>query len=224
MLILAISDIHGRAERLPKIVLEVPDADLVLVSGDLTDFGGLDELEEVLAALGAKGSRLVVVPGNCDKRATRERLVKLGLSADGRLVERSGALIAGAGGSSLRTGLTPYERHEEAIADALRDAFEEARRDSGGKPLLVLSHQPPQDSGADMRRGACVGSPTLRLILDRVQPPLWVCGHIHESPCASRIGACLVVNPGPAAEGRYALVNLERRGEGEWWAEAELHR
>ena len=88
-------------------------------------------------------------------------------------------------------------------------------------PLVVLSHQPPKDSGADERRGVSVGSPALRKVLDAAAPALWICGHIHESPCARRVGDCLVVNPGPAKEGRYAIIRLDRDG-GTWTASAEL--
>jgi Icc-related predicted phosphoesterase len=165
----------------------------------------------------------VTVPGNCDRKTARERLAALGLSADGSLVERGGVMTAGVGGGALRTGLTPYERGEEELAAALRGAIgPRGSLPRDGMPLVALSHQPPRDSGADERRGSTVGSIALRRILDSVQPALWVCGHIHESPSVRRIGASLVVNPGPAKDGRYAKARLERDRSGAWTASAEL--
>lgn len=222
MRILALSDIHGHAERLERILGSAGEVDLVLVAGDLTDFGGAAELDLVLAAMDGQAGKIVAVPGNCDKRAARERLEELGLSADGRLVERPGALVAGVGGSLLRTGFTPYERYDEELAEALQTALDEAALLHSDAPVIVLSHQPPRGTGADERRGASTGSHELRAILELEEPLLWVCGHIHESPCAFRVGSCLVLNPGPAGEGAWAIVELEREGGGPWYAEAEL--
>jgi Icc-related predicted phosphoesterase len=222
MVILALSDIHGETEALAGVLPALREADLVLVAGDITDFGDAEELEMALQQLGDVRERLVAVPGNCDRKAARERLDVLGLSADGRLVERSGVLVAGVGGGIMRTGLTPYERRDEDLAASLRSSLAlAAARLRRGQPLVVLSHQPPKGSGADERRSMAVGSRALREILDVEGPPLWICGHIHESPCARRAGRCLVVNPGPAKEGRYALVRLDR-SNGSWIASAEL--
>jgi len=223
MLILAISDIHGAAERLGGISEQCRSADLVLVAGDITDFGGAAEAERVVAALGEARGKVAVVPGNCDKHAARQVLEAAGLSADGRVVELGGALVAGSGGSPLLTGLTPYERRDRDIADTLR-ACVAGVGGSNGKPLVVLTHAPPRNSGADEQRGLRAGSKALREALDSIAPALWVCGHIHESPCARLSDRSLVVNPGPLHDGRYALIRLERDPGGAWLASAELRQ
>jgi uncharacterized protein len=91
-----------------------------------------------------------------------------------------------------------------------------------GKPLIVVTHAPPRGSGADLRKSVHVGSTAFADALERLRPTLWVCGHIHESPCASYSGATLVLNPGPAREGRYAIARLEKNSSGAWRAGAEL--
>jgi Icc-related predicted phosphoesterase len=227
MHILAVADIHGTYEQLSRIIAsakaETEKLDLVLAAGDLTEFGGKAELDMVLESFGVLRKLLVAVPGNCDKRSARERLESLGFSADGHLVERGGAKLVGVGGSALRSGLTPYERHEEELRAELSGAFDELNHGSDGEgPAIVLSHQPPKDSGADMRRGASVGSKSLREILDLQKPALWVCGHIHEAFGAFRVGRSLVVNPGPASAGYFALIRLEPVPKGLWKAEASL--
>jgi len=223
MLILALSDIHGQAERLARIASGNEGVDLVAIAGDLTDFGGAAELDAVIDALGRLAEGTVTVAGNCDKRSARERLEERGISCEGRVVERGGALVAGAGGGMLRMGLTPYERHEEEIASSLQEAIDEAGAWEGRAPLVALSHQPPRESGADLRRGSYTGSTELRAILELAQPVLWICGHIHESPCANELGRCLVVNPGPASSGCYALARVDRSASGAWGAKAELY-
>ena len=225
MRLLALADIHGDVERLRHVLASAGQVDLALVAGDFTEFGGAEELDAVLEAFGELRSKLVAVPGNCDRKAARERLAELGLSVDGLVLERGGVFTAGVGGGILRTGLTPYERRDEDLAAALQAAFAESGRMAAAglaAPLVALSHQPPKDSGADDRRGTAVGSPALRAVLDAVAPLLWVCGHIHESPCARRLGPSLVLNPGPVNKGRYAIVDIEEAADGAFRAAAQL--
>jgi uncharacterized protein len=227
MRILAISDLHGSKEALTAFAPRAAGADILLIAGDLTDFGGAKEARELLAILDGAPCRLAAVPGNCDRKGVRALLAAEGISADGRLVEAGGASIVGAGGSPLRTGITPYERPDlelsEALFRAISDASSRSPADETDRPpLVVLTHAPPKSSGADLRKGASLGSQALREALDRLAPPLWVCGHIHESPCASFSGRTLVLNPGSLREGRYAKATLERGGDGSWRAEAEL--
>lgn len=223
MTVLAISDLHGDGARLERLSEIGAGADLVLVAGDLTDFGGEREARALIDALAWARGRLVTVPGNCDKKAVRDLLEAEGLSADGRLVQTGGARVIGAGGSPLRTGLTPYERRDGELGEALRSALGSIKAPRGPSgPLVVLSHAPPKGSGADRRKLADVGSPALREACERIAPALWVCGHIHESPSAAFLGRTLVLNPGSLREGRYALASLERGADGAWRAEAEL--
>jgi uncharacterized protein len=233
MLILALADAHGSSLGLKELAPTIERADLVLLAGDLTDFGGAREARALLAEIEASNRAIAAVAGNCDKAGVRELLIAEGLSADGRLVEAGGARVIGAGGSPLRSGLTPYERRESELAEALFSAASDAaERGKTGMPLVALSHVPPKGSGADQRKGQCVGSQALRDALDRIElvlgsglrPILWVCGHIHESPCASSLGSTLVLNPGSLRDGRYALVSLECDSRGIWKAEAQLYK
>lgn len=224
MRIIVVADIHGSAQALARISALAGRADLMLIAGDLTDFGGASEARALLACLDGFAGKLVLVPGNCDKKGARELLAESGTCADGRLVEAGGARVVGAGGSPLRTGLTPYERHDYELSDALALALEELAEAGGDPalPLIVLTHCPPRGSGADRRKGADVGSQALSEALSRITPPLWVCGHIHESPCAAYSGRTLVLNPGSLHDGRYALAQLDRGSDGAWRAKADL--
>ena len=49
----------------------------------------------------------------------------------------------------------------------------------------------------------------LRALIDREQPDLVLCGHIHESRAIDELGPTTVVNPGPVASGHYALVRVD---------------
>jgi Icc-related predicted phosphoesterase len=212
MELLALSDIHGAGRMLAKIMDLSSQIDLILIAGDITDFGSEHELDALLSLLERFAGRIAAVPGNCDRQGARERLVERGISADGRLFETQGLLIAGSGGSVMRTGLTPYERHDGELASSLDLALSAVDgRAAAGSPLVVLTHNPPR----------CSGSPALREILDSLEAPLWVCGHIHESRSIELVGKTLVVNPGALIDGHYALISLERDVIG-WKANARL--
>jgi uncharacterized protein len=222
MRILAISDPHGSEAMLAAIAAKAEEADLILLAGDLTDFGGELDARSLLAPLAHFFGKLVAVPGNCDKRGARDLFVELGISADGRLVEKPGALVIGSGGGNLHTRMTPYERRDDDLLEALLSGFAEARaKADAGEPLIALTHAPPKGSGADLRRKASVGSRGLAEALARIKPILWVCGHIHESPCVADVGGTLVLNPGPLCEGNYAWARVEA---GAHRAEAELFK
>ncbi|MEM3567855.1 MAG: metallophosphoesterase, partial [Thermoplasmata archaeon] len=54
-------------------------------------------------------------------------------------------------------------------------------------------------------------------IVQEKKPVAVLCGHIHEAAGIERIfGNTLVVNPGPAKHGRYALVEVEGRNVEAW--------
>jgi uncharacterized protein len=222
MRILVISDLHGSSEALASVLPKAEGCELILFAGDLTDFGGEREARALLDLFGDLKTKLLAVPGNCDKKGAREALEDEGLSVEGRSLERGGARVIGSGGGPRWTGMTPYEKPDEELAQVLYAGA--SASGSPGLPLIVLSHAPPKGSGADSRKGSSLGSGSLAAALDRLTPALWACGHIHESPCAAYVGRTLVLNPGPLKDGRYAIASIERDGGGAWRSEAELLR
>jgi Icc-related predicted phosphoesterase len=214
MKILCLSDLHGDTTALGLLKQGLSEADLILVAGDFTDFGGRAEMASVLAFFAARKAAVAAVGGNCDRSEARRLLDAEGLSVDGKpkAFKLDGGLVTviGAGGGLLRTGLTPYERKDAELSASFEAAFHEMpgpRPDHGH--LIALSHNPPHGCDADLRHGVHVGSKGLRNILDALAPVLWVCGHIHESRSVSRVGPTLVVNPGSLREGNYAVGQME---------------
>jgi Icc-related predicted phosphoesterase len=61
--------------------------------------------------------------------------------------------------------------------------------------------------------GEHVGSTVIRTFIEREQPDLVLCGHIHESRGTDTIAAARIINPGPASAGHYALVEIDGRVE-----------
>jgi Icc-related predicted phosphoesterase len=59
---------------------------------------------------------------------------------------------------------------------------------------ILLLHGPPYQHGDRTSRGNHTGSPSLTATIERIQPRLVVCGHIHEARGEYRIGDSRVVN------------------------------
>ena len=63
--------------------------------------------------------------------------------------------------------------------------------------MLVL-HSPPHGHCDQSSAGDHLGSPALATAIEHIQPPLAVCGHIHESwGERSRISGSEIANLGP---------------------------
>lgn len=223
---LAVADLHGHADMLARIVTAHPEALLVFIAGDLTSFGAADDARAVIDATCADGVArdAIAVAGNCDPSPVQAYLDESGSSAESRALDLGWMRVVGAGAGIRHHGQTPFERDEDALEAALLAGLSGlgVRRGVGGHnaggqgrapgPLVVLTHTPPHGTAADLRYGRHTGSRSFAALLAEHAPDLWICGHIHESHCAQREGRTLVLNPGPAAHGRYALLRLGAEG------------
>lgn len=211
MRILAASDVHAATDVLVGILDDAGPVDLVLLGGDLTHFGSPEDAQTVVRLAQSKGARTLAVAGNCDSPAIDVRLAELGVS----LFRRGVAVgpVGFIGLSSMPPWVrTMYHFSEGELADALETGH---RQVASSERLVVLSHAPPHGARVDrLWHGRHVGSTALRTFVDRVQPELVVCGHIHEARGIDQLGRATVVNCGPACKGYYALVDLPDDGSG----------
>jgi hypothetical protein len=53
-----------------------------------------------------------------------------------------------------------------------------------------------------------VGSTSVRTFIEKRQPDVTICGHIHEARGTDVIGRTKIVNCGPVAGGFYALIDV----------------
>jgi Predicted phosphoesterases, related to the Icc protein len=63
------------------------------------------------------------------------------------------------------------------------------------KRTILLSHYPPFGVVDFTLSDTHAGDGYLRRLIERYQPPLVICGHIHEAKGIDKIGDTLVVNP-----------------------------
>ncbi|NJF24132.1 metallophosphoesterase [Thermococcus sp. Bubb.Bath] len=204
MRIIGVTDIHGNIKMSHKLSEALPalSPDLLLVAGDITNFGGARTAERVLEPLLNVGTSLIAVFGNCDGKDVPSLLEELGASAHDKRVEVSGLGIVGLGGSNTTPFNTIWELSEEDIGSILERNYHPGD--------LILSHAPPYGTKADrIHSGIHVGSRALRKFIEEKQPPLVLTGHIHEARSVDTIGETLVVNPGPLFRGYYAIIEVE---------------
>jgi len=74
---------------------------------------------------------------------------------------------------------------------------------------VFVPHAPPHGCVDLTWSRTHAGSRAVSDFIQRAQPALVVCGHIHEARGQQRLGGSLVVNCGPAARGHYALIDLD---------------
>src|SRR5512144_2643703 len=123
MRIVSFGDIHMSLPIIERLAPEVRAADLVILSGDLTNFGGRDDAARVLAVARRHARNVLAVSGNLDQLEVIDFLREEGVSLHGES-RRFGALgIFGCGGSNRTPFNTPTELSDEEIGLLLERGY-----------------------------------------------------------------------------------------------------
>lgn len=204
---IVLSDLHEHTANLRHLASELRTAALVVLSGDLTMFGGREQAASVVGEVRALNPNVLAVPGNTDHRDVLDFLERENISIHGRATVRHGVAVYGIGGANPTPFGTPFELAEDEIATHL----ERAVGATAGAPTRVLvSHAPPYESGVDrLWSGRPVGSRAVRAHVEAIRPALVVSGHIHEGRGLGRVGEVPVANPGPLVGGGYVKIRFE---------------
>ncbi|HVA81599.1 MAG TPA: metallophosphoesterase [Candidatus Binataceae bacterium] len=204
MKIVSFGDIHMATRNLERMGAVMGDCGLVILSGDLTNFGGPDEMRKVLDDVRGVCPNILALPGNLDRRETIPYLEEQGIALHGMGRIVGGIGIFGCGGSNLTPFNTPTELTEDEIYATLCAGYEQVR---GTRPLLMICHPPPFDTKCDrILSGKPVGSPAARRFIEEVEPDICISGHIHESAGEDTIGPTRIFNAGPFKGGGYIVV------------------
>lgn len=206
MRIAFVVDVHDAFDAVPRALAEIDPVDVLVVGGDITTFGTPDDAERAIESWRPLAPRLLAVAGNMDSTLIDARLVELEVSLDGRGVAIGDLGIAGVSAGPLSPLHTPHEIPDEEIGRRAAAGLSEV---SECRIRILCPHAPPYGTSCDrLRSGEHVGSPALRALVEREQPDVVLCGHIHESRGEDTIGASRIVNPGPVASGHWALVEV----------------
>jgi Icc-related predicted phosphoesterase len=228
MKFLVISDLHGNIPMLDKLDDEFKSADAVLFAGDFAEFKHPETGKPTLEALCKKHETIFSVIGNCDEPDFLGELEKKDISVENTLVYHEGLCFAGSGGGSKFTGTTPNERtDEELLADftIVKNTKEGGDENGHWNNLILIMHNPPKDTKCDaVNPSVHAGSPLLRRFIEEMAPLAVVTGHIHEAVAVDTIGSTVVINPGPLADGCYAVMEVKKEESGWKVIRAELKR
>jgi Icc-related predicted phosphoesterase len=200
-------DVHDRFDAVPRALDRIGDVDVLLVGGDITTFGTPDAAEQAVELWRPLAPHLLAVAGNMDSPAIDARLVELGVSLDGRGVVIEDVGFAGVSAAPLSPLHTPHELPDDEIGRQAERGLATIR---DARVRILCPHAPPHDTACDrLRSGEHVGSAALRRVVDREQPDVVLCGHIHESRAIDELGPTSILNPGPVSAGHYALVDVD---------------
>lgn len=204
MIIIALTDIHGRTKAITDLAGKLSSADLLLLCGDITHFGHKKEMADILQLIRGIKPAVMAVSGNCDHPDTEKYLLEENLSLNGIYKTFCGYTLFGLSGSLPCPGRTPQEYDEEEFKALLAGMVIPT-----GNPLLMVSHQPPYGTLNDqVSPGYHVGSKAIRNFIEKQQPLICFTGHIHEGTGIDHIGNTAVINPGPAGTGKYVLAEI----------------
>jgi Icc-related predicted phosphoesterase len=209
MRIVAFGDIHEHLHNIGKIE-GVCDASLVIITGDLTTRGGVEEARVVIEWVRQYNPNIYALAGNMDLREVESFLADEGISLHGRgYVVEENIGIFGVGGSNPTPFHTPNELDEDEIAAFILQGYREVK-DAALK--ILISHAPPANTKVDrVAGGRHAGSKAVREFIETYQPDLCITGHIHEARGEDLIGETPIINPGMLKNGGYVEVDIENK-------------
>jgi hypothetical protein len=186
---------------------EIGPVDVLVIGGDITTGGTPEDAAQAIEQWRPLAPRLLALAGNMDSPAIDARLAELGVGLDGRGVRLEDVGIFGVSAAPFSPLHTPYELSDDELERRLESGYADVR---DCRVKIFCPHAPPEDTACDhLRSGEHVGSPVLRVFVEREQPDVVLCGHIHESRGTDTIGRAQIVNPGPALQGHYAVVDAD---------------
>lgn len=207
MRLLIVSDVHGRVEMLERVITR-EEHDLLLIAGDMASYSGMRDWRDVADVIERTGTKAIAVPGNVDEPES------IGSHLGGRfvvlhagVVEVEGITVAGIGGGTGFPSLGHSYYTDEHIGRELGKLEERL----GNRRLhILLTHTPPYGTKVDvLYSGEHAGSVNLRNFIEARRPIINPCGHVHEARGTDRIGATVVINPGPLMWRYYAVAEIE---------------
>lgn len=205
MKILAFTDIHSAYKKVQSII-EAEKFDVLVIGGDITNVGTLDEVRTNLMQWENYAQHLFVVAGNMDLPQHDLLISELGYSINARGVVVDEVGFFGCSAAPISPLRTPNEISEEKISEILNSGYKDIKH---ARLKVLVSHAPPYGTKVDVTHtGIHVGSTSLREFIEDHEIDLVICGHIHESRGVDQIAKTKIVNCGSAAKLNYVTIDI----------------
>ena len=211
--ILAISDVHGEENENLYTYLNNNEIDLVLILGDITDFGPLDFVGPFIEKIAECNVDVIAIPGNCDPKGICNAINEVSFCLHNNIIAYGDAILFGYGGSNETPFNTPGEIQDNKIYGDVYELlanYDYVYNDQVPKVKILVTHAPPFNTEADkMENGEHVGSQGILKSIHEFEPQMNVCGHIHEAKSISKIGKITdVANPGMLKDNGAVLIDI----------------
>jgi Icc-related predicted phosphoesterase len=207
MKILVVGDIHGDRKRAEEISSYAKSyaVDLVVLSGDITLFG--KNHEGIVGSFVSKGLKTGIIHGNHEDLSLIEYLSELygvtNLHGNARIYDKIG--IFGCGGANVGqfkmmeseiydTVIRAHELLEDISRDLSRKSSSESKLNNIEKinnidiekinnieKKILVSHVHPSGTDFESLSKFVKGSTGLRYAIEKIEPDLVLCSHIHEA-------------------------------------------
>jgi Icc-related predicted phosphoesterase len=187
MRIIAFTDLHGHKKAVEHLAEKIKsyNVELAVCAGDISVFGNY--MKDMLAALDKLSVPVLLIHGNHDEEEEIAELVKehkniIWLHKEAFEYKNFTFLGFGGGGFS--------DREPEFPPFAIKHQKK--------KNIVLVTHQPPFATTVDELGDYYVGNHDFRDFIDKVQPIVAICGHVHENANKHDIiEKTFVINPGP---------------------------
>ncbi|HJJ56923.1 MAG TPA: metallophosphoesterase [Methanocorpusculum sp.] len=204
--IVFLTDIHGNRESV-RTIFKHEDPDFILIGGDVTDFG--QEVDGVKEFLNEMPALTFVIPGNCDKREILSHFeASDAVSLHHKTIDVDDITFTGFGGSNPSPFGTPFEDSEEEISKVAEEIVAKLTKNRWN---ILLTHAPPYGVLDEVATDVHVGCHAIADIIKNFD--IVCCGHIHEMKNIAMFNGKVCVNPGPAKDGNYAVIELDDDSE-----------
>lgn len=204
---IAFGDVH-QSVQFVDLIPGLEQASGVIVTGDLTNHSPAGAMEKVWNAIYTKNQNILAQQGNMDRTNVTAFLKDKNANLHCEVRELAeGVKVMGVGCSIP----TPFGTPGEITEEEMEQHLEETHRKIGDyEQLLLVVHDAPFNTSLDIiGNGMHVGSKSVRAFIEKHQPNIVLCGHIHESSGEDHIGKSRIFNPGMASGGGYVQVSIE---------------
>lgn len=190
MKFLTFVDVHQQKEVLQQLLQRArqDDIDFVVCAGDFSTFGR--GLRNVLESFSSLGKPFYVIPGNHEEHLPEwDQLVSSFpqvISLHHRAVPIGKYLFLGYGGNG-------FHQEDAEFRKMARQWYGHYK----GKKIVLVTHAPPFATTLDLLGERHVGQKDYRKFIERIQPKIAICGHLHETAGQQdHIGKTICIHPG----------------------------